>query len=133
MEKAASFISTLHFLFFLTTKGTKNIKTKHKKCKLLLKHYEGCPFSFDAHHNRSLRMQLKVVWYHSLLNDTERPALITDTACSFRLREGGTSWQTDNLLDIHRIGDWSKQMDRPQFKLCFSQRFSLRSGRRQNP
>ena len=32
------------FIFLTTkhTKGTKNIKIKHKKSKLLLKHYEGC-------------------------------------------------------------------------------------------
>ena len=56
-------------------------------------------FSFDAHHNRSLRMQLKVVWHRSLLNDTERPALISDTACSIRLTVGGTSWHTDIYPD----------------------------------
>jgi hypothetical protein len=56
-------------------------------------------FSFDAHHNRSLRMQLKVVWHRSLLNDTERPTLITDTACSIRLTVGGTSWHTDIYPD----------------------------------
>jgi hypothetical protein len=37
-------------------------------------------FSFDAHHNRSLRMQLKAVWYLLLIDDTERPTLITDIA-----------------------------------------------------
>ena len=37
-------------------------------------------FSFDVHHNRSLRMQLKVVWYLLLIDDTERPTLITGTA-----------------------------------------------------
>ena len=37
-------------------------------------------FSHDAHHNRSLRMQLKAVWYLLLIDDTERPTLITDIA-----------------------------------------------------
>jgi hypothetical protein len=38
-------------------------------------------FSLDAHHNRSLRMQLRVVWYLRLIVDTEGPTLITGTAC----------------------------------------------------
>ena len=37
-------------------------------------------FSHDAHHNRSLRMRLRVVWRLHLIGDTEGPALITGTA-----------------------------------------------------
>ncbi|MFI3221498.1 MAG: hypothetical protein QX191_00530, partial [Methylococcaceae bacterium] len=37
-------------------------------------------FSHDAHHNRSLRMQLRVVWRLFLISYAEGPALITDTA-----------------------------------------------------
>lgn len=37
-------------------------------------------FSHDAHHNRSLRMQLRVVWYLRLIGDTEGPSLIAGTA-----------------------------------------------------
>ncbi len=36
-------------------------------------------FSPNAHHNRSLRMQLRAVWYHHLIGDTEGPTLITNT------------------------------------------------------
>lgn len=36
-------------------------------------------FSHDAYHNRSLRMQLRVVWYLRLIDDTEGPSLITGT------------------------------------------------------
>jgi len=31
-------------------------------------------FSLDAYHNRSLRMQLRVVWYLRLIGDTEGPS-----------------------------------------------------------
>jgi hypothetical protein len=37
-------------------------------------------FSHNAHHNRSLRMQLRVVWCLHLIGDTEGPTLITGTA-----------------------------------------------------
>lgn len=37
-------------------------------------------FSSNAHHNRSLRMQLRSVWYHRLIGDTEGPTLITGPA-----------------------------------------------------
>jgi hypothetical protein len=37
-------------------------------------------FSHDAHHNRSLRMQLWVVWHRRLIGDAEGPALIAGAA-----------------------------------------------------
>lgn len=37
-------------------------------------------FFHDAHHNRSLRMQLRVVWRLHLIGDAEEPTLITVTA-----------------------------------------------------
>jgi len=37
-------------------------------------------FSHDAHHNRSLRKQLRVVWRLYLIGDAEGPALIAGTA-----------------------------------------------------
>lgn len=49
-------------------------------------------FSHDAHHNRSLRMQLRVVWYLRLIDDTEGPSLIT-----------GTTWLRSILL-FHLLG-----------------------------
>lgn len=77
-------------------------------------------FSFDAHHKRSLRLQLKVVWYLLLIDDTERPALITGIAwltgllwfclhgtLTTILAQGGTILeQTDVLrLDILKIDE----------------------------
>jgi hypothetical protein len=37
-------------------------------------------FSSDAHHSRSLRMQLRLVWYLRLIGDTEGPTRIAGTA-----------------------------------------------------
>jgi hypothetical protein len=37
-------------------------------------------FSHNAHHNRSLRMQLWVVWHLRLIGDAEGPALIAGAA-----------------------------------------------------
>lgn len=52
-------------------------------------------FSHDAYHTRSLRMQLRVVWYLRLIGDTEGPALITDTAW-LTVSTASPSWHTDN-------------------------------------
>ena len=35
----------------------------------------------DVHHERSLRTQLRLVWYPRLIGDTEGPALITGATC----------------------------------------------------
>ena len=35
----------------------------------------------DAHHERSLRTQLRLVWYLRLIGDTEGPTLITGATC----------------------------------------------------
>ena len=47
-------------------------------------------------------MQLRVVWYHRLIGETEGPALITDTACTATYCRF-PSWHTDNYLDTRRI------------------------------
>lgn len=53
-------------------------------------------FSHDAYHNRSLRMQLRVVWYLRLIGDTEGPSLITGTTLTTQLLAVSSSWHTDN-------------------------------------
>ena len=49
-------------------------------------------FSPDAHHERSLRTQLRLVWYRRLTGYTEGPTLITGATCPHNFLAAMTSW-----------------------------------------
>ena len=77
-------------------------------------------FSHDAHHNRSLQMQLRVVWYPRLIGDTEGPFPHHWYNMATQHPAASPSWHTDNYPDrggTRRSTDMSGKRYPEEFKI----------------